>query len=222
MDYRRLAAIGGIGFVVLQIITNVLPGGSPPMLTDSPSKIVNYFADKHDRLFIANAANTLSGIFAILFFVGLYNLLRQERPSPTEMWPLVGLVGAIFGGTFITVGQALSTMALFDGKTSAGVTTVFYQASVIIFEMSGIMLAIMFLGYGLAQIRSAILPSWLGQLALVGAVAGTVGSLFAGVKSDTWGFIGFIAFLVFLLWILLTSIMLMRTATEPAAATAVT
>lgn len=219
MEYRRLAAIGGIGFVVLQIVTNVIPGGSPPMLTDSTSKVVTYFTDKHDRLFVANATNTLSAIFVILFFVGLYNLLRQERPSPTEMWPLYGLVGTILGGTFITVGQAMSTMALFESRTVPGATVVFNQVSVIIFELSGIMLAIALLGFGLAQIRSALLASWLGQLALLGALAGTFGSLFAGVRNDSWAFVGFVAYIIFLLWILLTSITLMRSAQSVAATT---
>ncbi|MFN2594697.1 MAG: DUF4386 family protein [Actinomycetota bacterium] len=218
MDNRRLAAIGGIGFVVLQIFTNVIPGGSPPTLTDSTTKVVNYFADKHDRLFIGNAANTLSGIFAVLFFVALYKLLRQERPA-TEAWPLLGLVGTIIGGTFITVGQAMSTMALFEGKAVPGVTVVFNQVSVIIFEMSGVMLAVALLGFGLAQLRSAVMASWLGQLALLGALAGTIGSLFAGVKSDSWAYVGFVAYIIFLVWILLTSIMLMRSAQPTPAST---
>ncbi|MEA2487965.1 MAG: hypothetical protein QOF16_1619 [Actinomycetota bacterium] len=220
MDFRRLAAFGGIGFVVLQVFANAIPGGTPPGLTDSPQKVVSFFADKHSTLLLGNAANTLSTIFVVVFFVGLYNLLRRERPEPTEMWPLVGLIGLILTAGFVSVGQAFFTMSIFQAKDVPGATAIFNQMAVITFTLSGIFLATMLVGFGMAALRSALLPSWLGQFALLGALAGTVASVGAGRTNDIFTVMGFVAFLLFLLWVLAASVMLMRSTQEPAVSTA--
>jgi hypothetical protein len=211
MEFRRLAAWSGIGFVVLILIATFAPAAAPPSLDDSATKVASYFADKHDQLIIGNVANTVATLLATIFLVGVYSLLRERDGTGREPWALVGLVGAILVGAVVTMGQAMSSLAILRAG-APGEAKFLSDLAIEVFTLAGILIAVNLLGFSMAITRSRALPSWTAGLGFVTAAVGTIGAFSAGMSNDLLNIVGFAAFILFLLWVLLVAIVLLRPA----------
>ena len=212
MDFRRLTAWSGFAFVVLILVATFAAGTTPPGLDDSSAKVANYFSDKHGQLIFGNIANIIATIVAVIFLVGVYLLLRGNDEAGREPWALVGLIGAIFLGAVVTVGQGLTSLAILRSG-AAGEAKFLSDLSIEIFTLTGVLIAVNLLGFSMAITRTRALPSWTASLGFLTAAVGLIASFSAGTSSSVLNFLGFAAFLLFLLWILLVSVVLLRPAT---------
>ena len=66
--WERYAALGGIWFVVLSVISAFLPG-APPSTSDSVGKIVKYFSDHAGTIEVATLLAGL-GIVGLFWWFG--------------------------------------------------------------------------------------------------------------------------------------------------------
>ena len=207
MDFRRLTAWSGLGFVVLILIGTFVTAAAPPSLDDSATKVAAFYADKHDQLIVGNIANTAATIVAVIFLAGVYSILRGS--DEREPWALVGLVGAIVLAAVVTLGQAMSSLAILRSDVP-GQAKFLSDLSIESFTLAGILIAVNLLGFSMAIRRSGGLPSWAAGLGLVTAAVGTIASFSAGTSNDVLNLLGFVAFLLFVLWVLLLSVALLR------------
>ena len=87
--WARYAALGGIWFVVLNVIGAFLPG-APPKTTDSAMKIAKYFHDHHRSIEIGTLLLGLGLIGLFWWFGGctaprgLEGMVDSTRCTPTS------------------------------------------------------------------------------------------------------------------------------------------
>jgi hypothetical protein len=185
-------------FVVLVVVAFAI-GGETPDADESTQEVVSFYTD-HDSGQMVSAAFLAWGSLFLLFFAGYMRALLREGEE-TGILSAVSFAGAIvlavgmlaFGGFTFTLGDVA------DKLDPAALQALNALNSDFFFPVA-IGTATFMLGNGLAIVRHAALPAWLGWAAIV-----------IGVVAITPG--GFFAFLATMLWVLVTSIILFRAGT---------
>ena len=89
--WARYAALGGIWFVVLNVIGAFLPG-APPKTTDSAMKIAKYFHDHHRSIEIGTLLLGLGLIGLFWWFGSLWRTMVDAEGGSARM-ASVALIG---------------------------------------------------------------------------------------------------------------------------------
>jgi hypothetical protein len=133
MKWERYGALGGILFVVLVIVSIVIPG-STPKSTDSAAKILKYFRDNNDGIKVAGFVGGLAAV-PILWWAGsLWARLRRAEGGAPRL-ALVAVLGLVFGGAGqLVAGAITATVALELNTLSASAVKFFFVLSVIMFR----------------------------------------------------------------------------------------
>jgi hypothetical protein len=201
--WSALGSLGGV-YAVLFFIASFLisqPGGG-----SSGAAVVQYFKDRQ--------ASEMAGVFAAAFAVVALAFflvsLRRTLGGSSEGHLLANVVTA--GGAVLAVGLTLMgalTVALVDAaknnQAAAAQTLNVLANDVWVPAVVG--LAMLGLGTGVAALRGATLPKWLGWASVAWGVLALAGPA------------GGIAFLLSPLWALVTAVVLIRSgraATAPA------
>jgi hypothetical protein len=201
--WSRLGVLGGV-YAVLFVIANILLG-EPGSGTAGPA-VVKYYHD--------HQATETAGVFAVAFAVVALTFflasLRRTLSATDEGRYLANVVTA--GGAVYAAGLMIMTaltVALVDaGKDNLpGTAQTLNVLSSDLWLPVVVGLALLGLGTGVAALRSATLPKWLGWVSVAFGVLALAGPA------------GGIAFLVAPLWALVIGIVLMRSA-RPAVALA--
>jgi hypothetical protein len=202
--WSRLGVLGGV-YAALFVIANFLLG-APGSATAGPA-VVTYY---HDH----RTAETL-GVFAVAFalvaFAFFLASLRRTLSGTDEGRFLANVVTA--GGAVYTAGLMVMTaltVALVDAANHnlPGPAQTLNVLSSDLWPPVVVGLALLGLGTGVAALRSATLPKWLGWVSVAFGVLALAGPA------------GGIAFLVAPAWALVIAIVLLRsprTAATPAA-----
>jgi hypothetical protein len=221
--YARYGAMTGIFAVILFIVAFAIQP-KPPAANASPSEVLNYFLDHRNAVHVAELL--ISG--ATFFFLWFIGTLRSALGAAEGAQGR--LAGTAYGAGLVSVatlfvGFGLQAAAAFHpADNGPDLTRALIDAAAMVFALGAPAITVFFVANGLVIIRSGYLPSWLGWLALLTAVANAfgVGNVFSdhGVFASD-GVLGFFAGLsLFLLWTLLASIMLVRKLGEGDAAAA--
>jgi hypothetical protein len=180
--------------------------GETPDTDDSPQKILSFYVDNDAEQQWAAALLAWAAVF-FLFFIGvLRTVLRVAEGAVGRLSTVAfggGVVAAIgmlsFAGFTFALGDTAD-----DGLTPQAAQALNALNSDFFFPVA-LGTAVLLISTGLATLRGAALPRWLGWAAVV-----------VGVLAATP--LGFFAFLAGLLWIAVTSIVLF-TATPAAPST---
>ena len=204
--WSRLAPLTGVLFVALVVAANVLTGSTPGSKATA-TKVITFYHSHRAR------EDTAAYLTGLSLFVGLffYGLLRSHlrRVAATERLAAIAFAGAVL----FAVGGGLSagiTLTLADVPTrldasSAQALNLLRNDLTVFLLLAGI--AVLLFASGLAIVRTALLPRWLGWFALAFGVVGLTPA-------------GFVSFLAVGVWTLGVSIVLyMRAARPDAAAT---
>src|SRR5687768_9979502 len=93
-NWRQIAGIAGILFVVLFIIGVFIPGDTP-MYNDSGEEIAAWFADNSESYLLGDFITGLAfTLFYLPFLNGLYAALRLAEGEP-PFWSRVALTAGI-------------------------------------------------------------------------------------------------------------------------------
>lgn len=216
---ERWAASTGLGFAILLLVGNFLPG-SPKKWNASAADIQTYLQGKHKEILLGAI---LLGIGYVLFlwflasFAGMLREAGQGRLATIVYGAGVATVGvAAIGDGMLVALEKLSYTA--DPRTVGAL----YGVDVWLYSRIFWTMAALALASWLAVKRSKALPDWYAWLTLAGSVV----FVLAGVAIRSKGFfaisggMGFIGFLVFAVWVAVSSLLLaQRTADAPVAAT---
>ena len=204
---HKLAPLTGVVFFVV-LLAGVLTGDNLSS-TDSGAKVIAYYTAHRSRL---QASALLIGL-AVFVGVVFYGLLRDYLRRSEGVR---GLTATAFGGVLLFAASgclgAGCTLALADSPSrltpvSAQTLNLIKTDGNSVFSSAGI--AVLLFAYGLAIVRSGLLPKWLGWVAFPFVIL----ALFPPT--------GFIAFIAAGLWTLIVSIVLyLRQAAAPAEADA--
>lgn len=205
--WSRLAPLTGAVFVVLAIVAVVVSGEETPKASASAAKVVSFYSKNHSALERGAILFALTFLALVLFAGALRSYLR--RTSGCEGLAAMVLAGAILmavgalGGTGIEYGIAhnLHDLTPETVKTLNFVSTELFLpvlAGGFIFGVSA----------GLAILRGADLPNWLGWVAVLLGIAALIPPA------------SFFALGVLVLWSLAVTIVMYRRSGAPAAANA--
>ena len=203
-----LAALTGVGFLVLVIVGIAVGGGEPPDPSDEPiQEIINFYDDNTDSVWISSIVQVWAGTF-LIFFGGYLRKVLRTAEGEGHMLSAVALAGtvilALAAAVDATINVALAEAV--DNVDDLDPATV--QALSVLWSNDFLPFAlgaqVFLLAAGLSVVLHGALPAWLGWIAILFGVAAVTP-------------VGFFAFLGGALWIGVTSVMLaMRARSAPA------
>lgn len=199
--WARYAAIGGVAFVVLNVIGAII-GGSPPATDDPAAKITEYFTDKGDALKAALWLGGLGSVALIWWFGSLWRRMSRAEGGAPRL-AVVSLAGLVLGGAMFLSSASVNAAAALRLDDIGDGTQFFYTLSVVLLSAAGFGLGIHLLATNGLAYRSKMLPMWLVALgALAGLaflVSGVIGSSTDGSAAMVVGLIGFVGWSVWIL-----------------------
>jgi hypothetical protein len=167
--WGRLAPLTGLIFGVL-VVVGIATGGETPEANASAAKVISYYGTHRSEVETSSILFAFVFLFLLLFAAALRSYLRRT-PSAEGLSALV-----LAGGVLMTAGALGSTGVeyglahqLHHLGPEAAQTLNFLSQELFLPVLAG---AFAFaLGSGLAILRGAQLPKWLGWVAIVLAIA---------------------------------------------------
>ncbi len=184
--WTRLAPLTGVIAVVLAVIAGIVAGAEPPDADAPADEVVAFYVDEDSSLIAGSILTAYAALF-LVFFAGALRvaLRRAEAQGGLSAFALAG--GVIMAlGTLIFAGLDF-TLADTAGSLDPAAAQALHAISEQLFFPLAIGLATLFLASGIAIVRGAALPAWLGWVAIViGIVALTPAAFFAFLLAGIW------------------------------------
>jgi hypothetical protein len=200
-----IAALSGVGFVVLGILSFIV-GGEPKSADHPAREVVAFYVDNKDSVQIG-AFLGVPATALLVFFGGYLRRLLRAAAGEGEMLSLISFVGTVI----VAVGLAIDTTILIALSESADdIDPTAVQALQALWDNDFVPLALGVLLFlwstGLSVIRTGVLPKWLGWVMIALGVIGFTP-------------IGFVSAVGAAILVLALSIMLTLRARSPSVAT---
>lgn len=217
--WERWGAFGGILFVVLVAASAIIPG-SPPKTSDSAAKIFKFVSDNGDELRWAAYIGGLAVIPLFWWLGSVWRLMRRGEGGSPRL-----AVGALGGVAFASVmagiaGIILAVIPIYGVATlGKEPTRLFYVLSSNLGFATEFGVAVFVGAFSLVIVRSRVLPPIIGWLGLLVALVSIVGGAAVATTDDAIFAVAFAGFISFLVWVIIVSILMLRSAREPAAVT---
>jgi hypothetical protein len=198
----RYAPLAGVIFFVLAIVSFVLSNDTPDS-DESTAKVLEYWKDNEDSEIASSIVATFASFFFLWFAASVRGAVARVEAAGGR------LASLLFGGAVLSAAGLMSSNAIeFTAAESAGevpadVTQTLSVLYADFFFPIVMGIAIFLLATGIAALRHAVLPAWLGWAAVV-----------LGIAIITP--IGFFALFATLVWVLIVSVLLFRAASGPA------
>lgn len=210
MSSRRITGGAGVLFVAMNVIAAFAPG-KPPKYDAPIEKILQYVVEKDSQIVGAAFVAAMASVFALVFFVGVWRVLRGGEGEGFD-FATVFLAGGVAAGAVVTVGTAIMAVPAFEseqlGTPSKDIVRFAADASGLTFVLLSGLLVALLLAAGVSIFRGRTLPSWLGGLAVLAAAVEVAGGL--GIVSDKLYNAGLaLGFLPVMVWFLATSVVLL-------------
>jgi hypothetical protein len=190
---NRYAPLTGIAFVVITIVAFATGGGETPNANASPAKVILYYAKHRSEIETSSVLIVFGFLFAVLWAGALRSYLRRT-PGAEGLASLVlagGVLMAVGAVTLAGIEYGLAHQLYHLGPQVAQTLNFLANELFLPLLVGGFLFGVC---AGLAILRGAALPRWLGWVAIVIGVAAVIPP------------VSFFALLGFLLWSLVTSI----------------
>ncbi|WP_250006817.1 hypothetical protein [Actinoplanes sp. M2I2] len=221
MSFPRLAGIAGMGFVVVLIVANLLltmAGFPTPSEAASLDEISTVFDAGSGSLRLASALLPMAWLLATIFAVGVWACLRRDEQARTDPWSIVGLAGVLMQSVVFASVEA-TRLALISATQHDSDVAGLWGLYTALFGFNQVFLATALLGLSLFGLRTGGTARWHAGLGLLAATL-----LFVTATTSPYGvggvnplaLFGLAGWLLWLVWIVAYSIILVRSAPEPA------
>ena len=206
MSARRLIPLTGtVGVVVL--VVAFAAGGSPPTGKASAQKVASFYAGHGTTQTVSGVLLSLGALLFLIFAATFAARVGRAPGAPAGAAALC-LAGAVVLVVGLTIYAGLN-IALGDVATDVSgaalqALNVLNQEAVFVFLIT-IGSSAFLLGAGIAVLTLALLPRWLGWLAIALAIVGAIPSHVLGGALDH---IGFLAFAGLGIWTVIVGVML--------------
>lgn len=214
MNWERWARAAGIGFVLFAVAAFVV-GGEPPKVGDSAEDVAAYFTDDRSRVLLSSFLFAV-GVALFLWFAGaVANTLRERGEGRVAATAIAtGAAWAAIQLVLTAIGAALAHSVATDGDAT-GVRALF-TLSWVLDMLAALPIAVFVLAVSVGLRRTQLIPQWLSW-------GGVVVAVLLALRSTTWARDGFwsptgeylfVVIPLSLLWVLITSIVLVRSAPD--------
>lgn len=200
--WSKLAPLTGLLFAVITIVAVITSGGETPNANARPAKVIAYYAAHRSEIETSAILFGLAFLVLVLFAGALRSYLR--RTPATE-----GLGSLVLAGAVLMAAGALALSGVeyglahnlrFFGPQTAQTLNVLSNELFLPIIAGAFILGVC---AGIAILRGAELPAWLGWAAIVIGVAALIPPA------------SFIALLAFVVWSIAASIMMYRRTDPP-------
>ena len=195
------AALGGVVYVALFIIGNLLMFAGATSGDDPPAKFIAYFGDSghRDRIGLGWALAGI-GLFFLLWFVASLRQMVSRFDREGLLTTLTTLGGGIYAAlalAAIALDSAVRTMSddTYQHRVYPELIHAADDAGYVIHATGGVGMSVMILSASIVFIRSGVVPKWAGWLGIIVGVAALAS-------------IVFIPMIAWLLWILIVALVL--------------
>ena len=163
---EQVGAAGGIAFVVLQLVSQVLlsVGGAEPRFDAGSEKIAQFFADRNSELVWAGAYLATLAFLPFLWFLGaVWSALHRAEEAPAWL-SLVALGSGLVAVAIGLVAVLFWPIAVFrvDEGLDPEIGRLVFDLGNYAFVTFWVVIASFVLAVGLAALRTGALPRWLG------------------------------------------------------------
>jgi hypothetical protein len=199
-----LLPLTGAAFIVLAIVSFIVQG--EPKAADEPvNEIVDFYLDNKDAIFAGQVIGAISGVLLLFFGAYLWRLLDGAGAGWLSILPLLGFV--IMDVGFAIDGTILIALAEAADDIEPGSVQTLQALWDNDFLPIALGALVFYFSFGMAVLKTAALPKWLGWAAILLGIVGLIPP------------IGFVAFIGFGILMLIVSILLTtRARSAPAAA----
>ena len=217
MAITTIAALGGLGFVLLAIAINALYGrnGLPlPTAGGNLDETAEAFASAGPALRRSAVLAPASWLCLTVFAAGLLAQLWDTVPGPTgQAWALVGLTGVLLQNATFACIEALRFAVAEGALRARPAVGGLWTLSIALFGFNQVFLAMALLGFTLAGFSSGLVPEWHAVLGSLSALL-----LFVGASATPYrisgphgsGMLGLVGWLGWIIWIVIYSVLLLR------------
>jgi hypothetical protein len=212
--WERYAALGGIWFVVLNVIGAFLPG-APPSTDDSVEKIAKYFSDHSGGIEAALFLSGLGMIGLLWWFGSLWRLMATAEDGRPRM-AVVALGGLTLGVAMALASGAITSAVALQHKDVAGGAKFFYILSLVLLASGGFGIVVHIAAVTFLSYRTKLFAPGINIIGLIAALLFLIGTIGTGSDAAALGFIGLFGFLVWCLWIVLVSLHMWKRTTVAA------
>ncbi|MDX6199736.1 MAG: hypothetical protein QOJ79_2887 [Actinomycetota bacterium] len=175
--WARLGSLSGVLFVLLVIASNVVGGGFPEN-TESPAKVIAFYqAHKTGQQW--SASLTGAAVVVGLYFFGSLRAYLRRSASADDL-VVIAFAGAVLFGAAgcVNAGLQWSLAAVPDQLTPAAAQALnVLGKDNLATGFFGAGLATLMLFYGIAMLRTRLLPTWLGWVSVALGVLAVAGPL---------------------------------------------
>ena len=206
--WERWAPVSGIVFFLLTIPTLFLPAKAPPGAGDPAAKWAAFVQDHRSAYLLAMCLSGLA-VLGFIFFLG--SLATRLRAVGQELFAVVALGGGLVTAAVWYVWLSFQGVIAWTSPNGLDPTVVKTLLAAADFAFP-FPIAALVAATSIAALRSAIWPTWLSYVGLVGAIWVLVGGFamarsgfFAptsGARLTGWAF--------FFFWVLVASVFLLR------------
>jgi hypothetical protein len=198
----RWAALGGVAYVVLFIVGNILLFSGQPDSDASPSEVSKYYMDSghRDKIDIGWILAGLGVFFFLWFLSRLRQTVRRHEGGDgflTGLTAIGGVVYAALAFAALAVNMAIRTMSddTYQDTVYPGLIHAANDAGYVLHATGGAGASAMIIAASLAAMRAVVVPAWAGWLGVVAGILALAS-------------IAFFPQLVLALWILIASVLM--------------
>ncbi len=204
-SWSRLAGGGGLLFVALLVLQNVLRGVTQPA-NDAPSAdLLEFLTDKAWVVHITMFTFVAGAPALLLFTVGLMRAATAKNRA-AEPWAQIGVIGVTMVTALFALVNATQVAMVAASDHLAGneaLLRVAWNLHTSVFVLNQLGVGIALFGLSRAAAGAGLLPMWLGRLAIGGSVLLAISTVPAVAIVDgspvlVTGLVGFLCWLVFL------------------------
>jgi hypothetical protein len=207
----RIAAIAGIGSMVLLLLSNFITPAAPSR-GSAISAITSYYIQNHTGLLLAGYLGGLSMLLLFPFLSGLRSMLAAAEGEPAVLSQTAYTSGVVFSAlaliaVAITITAVFKVAALGDPVLIRGLYDFNHQVLHLIwFPTAGLIGA-----GGLVALRSRAFPASYAWASFAAAIIMLIaaGGMFAD-KSNIITSLSLVGFLLTALWVIVTSALMYR------------
>jgi hypothetical protein len=173
ISWSRLVQLTGVVFAVLVVVAVASGSGETPGGDASPTKVIAYYARHRSAIETSSILLVLAFVFEVLWAGSLLAFLRRSSEA-RALGPLVLAGAVLMAAGAATIGGLEYGLAhqIYHLQPQAAQTVSFLSNELFLALLIGI--TVFGLTSGIAILRSALLPSWLGWTAVVFGAAALV------------------------------------------------
>jgi hypothetical protein len=195
----RLAPLSGLLFLALLVAAFIVSGEEFPAPDEGAAEAAEYWRSDDERLMIGALLSALAAVPLLWFAGSLRAALRESEGAPGRL-SAVAFGGAVLLAGALAIGASLQWAAAESADdVSSDVTYTLSVLNYEVFFIYSVGVSLLLLPAAVLMISESRLPTWLGWVAVVIAIAAFTP-------------VGFFAFVAAALWVAVVSVLLFRRA----------